>query len=54
MDDVAEGALRGMTVQMEHTTYEDPLTDEAALISELLQFFLHYLCCMANVQIFFR
>ena len=53
MDDFAEGAHRGMTVQMEHTTYEDPLTDEAALISEL-RIFLHYLCCMSNVSVFFR
>ena len=34
MDLVAEGAHQGMTVQMEHTPWEDPLTDEAALISE--------------------
>ena len=25
---------QGMTVQMEHTTCKDPLTDEAAVISE--------------------
>ena len=44
MDAVAEGAHRGMTVQMEHTPWEDPLTDEAALISELHIF---YIICAA-------
>ena len=39
MDDVAEGAQGGMTVQKKHTTYEDPLTDEAAVVSEF-DFFL--------------
>ena len=34
MDDVAKGAHWGMTVQMEHTTCKDPLTDEAAVVSE--------------------
>ena len=34
MEDVAEGAHRGMTVQMEHTPCEDPLTDEAAVVNE--------------------
>ena len=34
MDNDAEGAHRGMTVQMEHTSCEDPLTDEAAVVSE--------------------
>ena len=46
MDDVAEGAHRGKTVQMEHTTYEDPLTDEAALISELLFFYIICAACL--------
>ena len=35
-----------MTVQMEHTTYEDPLTDEAALISELLFFYIIRAACL--------
>ena len=48
MDDVAEGAHRGMTVQMEHTAYEDPLRDEAALISELCIF---YIICAAWLMI---
>jgi len=34
MDDIADGAHQGMTMQMEHTTCKDPLTDEAAVISE--------------------
>ena len=34
MEDVAEGAHRGMTMQMEHTTCKDPLRDEAAVLSE--------------------
>ena len=46
MDDVAEGAHRGMTVQMEHTPYEDPLTDEAALIRELLFFYIICTACL--------
>ena len=46
MDDVAEGAHRGMTVQMEHTTCEDPLTDEAALISELRFFYIICAACL--------
>ena len=46
MDDVAEGALQGMTVQKEHTTYEDPLTDEAALISELRFFDIICAACL--------
>ena len=45
MDAVAQRAHQGMTVQMEHTPCEDPLTDEAALISELLHFF--YIICAA-------
>ena len=45
MDAVAQRAHRGMTVQLEHTPCEDPLTDEAALISELLHFF--YIICAA-------
>ena len=53
MDEHAEGAHRGMTVQMEHTPCEDPLTDEASLMSEL-DIFLCYLCCIANDAIFFR
>ena len=32
MDEHADGAHRGMTVQMEHTTCEDPWTDEAAMV----------------------
>ena len=46
MDDVAEGAHREMTVQMEHTTNEDPLTDEAALISELRIFYIICAACL--------
>ena len=34
MDEHADGAHRGMTVQMEHTPCKDPLTDEAAVVSE--------------------
>ena len=34
MDEHAVGAHQGMTVQMEHTTCKDPLTDEAAVVSE--------------------
>ena len=34
MDEHADGAHRGMTVQMEHTTCKDPLTNEAAVVSE--------------------
>ena len=34
MDNVAERVHRGMTVQMERTPCEDPLTDEAAVVSE--------------------
>ena len=34
MDEHADGAHLGMTVQMEHTTCKDPLTDEAAVVSE--------------------
>ena len=34
MDDIADGAHQGMTMQMEHTTCMDPLTDEAAVVSE--------------------
>ena len=44
MDDVAEGAHQGMTVQMEHTTCKDPLTDEAAVVSELLFYSLVFSC----------
>ena len=33
MDDIANGANQGMTMQMEHTTCKDPLTDEAAVVS---------------------
>ena len=46
MDDIAEGAHRGLTVQMEHTTYEYPLTDEAALISELGIFYIICAACL--------
>ena len=31
----ADKAHRGMTVQMEHTTCKETLTDEAAVVSEL-------------------
>ena len=34
MDEVSEEAHRGMTVQMENTPCEDPLTDEAAVVIE--------------------
>ena len=34
MDEHADGAQPGMRVQMEHTTCKDPLTDEAAVVSE--------------------
>ena len=34
LDDIADGAHQGMTMQMEHTTCKDPLTDEAAVVSE--------------------
>ena len=55
MDYVAEGAHRGMTVQMEHTTYEDPLTDEAALMSEFhffsSLFVLHGSVCFTQVTV---
>ena len=34
MDDIADGAHQGMTMQMEHTTCKDPLTDEAAVVNE--------------------
>ena len=34
MDEHADRAQPGMTVQMEHTTCKDPLTDDAAVISE--------------------
>ena len=34
MDDIANGAHQGMTMQMEHTKCKDPLTDEAAVVSE--------------------
>ena len=33
-DDHADGAHPGMTVQMEHTTCEDLLKDDAAVLSE--------------------
>ena len=46
MDAVAQRAHRGMTVKWStRTPCEDPLTDEAALISELLHFF--YIICAA-------
>ena len=48
MDAVAQRAHRGMTVKCTKSTRtpcEDPLTDEAALLSELLQFF--YIICAA-------
>ena len=31
---IADGAHQGMTMQMEHTTCKDPLTDQAAVVSE--------------------
>ena len=34
MDDVADGAHRGMTVQTDNPICKDPLTDEAAVVSE--------------------
>ena len=34
MDDIADRAHQGMTMQMEHTTCKDPLTDEDAVVSE--------------------
>ena len=34
MDEHADGAQRGMTAQMEHTSCKDPLTDKAAVVSE--------------------
>ena len=46
MDAVAQRAHRGMTVQMEHTTCKDPLTDEAALISELRIFYIICAACL--------
>ena len=49
MDDIAEGAHRGMTVQMEHTTCEDPVTDEAAVISE----FLHLFSLVSDLMVVF-
>ena len=39
MDDIADGAQRGVTAQMEHTSCNDPLTDKAAVVSEF-DFFL--------------
>ena len=39
-----------MAVQMEHTTFEDPLTDEAVLRSELHIF---YIICAACLMIRF-
>ena len=48
MDGRADGAHRGMTVQIEHTTFEDPLTDEAVLRSELHIF---YIICAAWLMI---
>ena len=44
MDDVADRAHWGMTVQMEHTPRKDPLRDEGVLISELHIF---YIICAA-------
>ena len=41
MDEHADGAHLGMTVQMEHTPCKDPLTDEVAVVSE---FGLHLSC----------
>ena len=34
MDEHADRAHRGMTVQMEQTTCKDPLMDEAAVVRE--------------------
>ena len=49
----ADRARRGMTVQKEHTPCEDPMTEEASLISELGIF---YIICAAwlMVTVFFR
>ena len=44
MDDVAERAYRGMTVQMEHTTCEDPLTDESAFNWYVSCIFFYIIC----------
>ena len=46
MDEHANGAHRGMTLQMEHTTCKDPMTDEAAVVSEF-DFILH-LCSLVS------
>ena len=48
MDEHADGAQPGMTVQMEHTTCKDPLTDEAAVISvfDLILLFSVVLSCI--------
>ena len=47
-DDHADGAHRGMTVQMEHTTCEDPLTDDAAVVSEFDLILLFSLVSLQN------
>ena len=49
MDDIADGAHQGMTMQMEHTTCKDPLTDEAAVVSELWLNSLVWLSFFANM-----
>ena len=54
MDNVAEGAHRGITIQMEHTPWEDPLTEEAALISELGIFYIICAAILLMVTVFFR
>ena len=48
LDDIADGAHQGMTMQMEHTTCKDPLTDEAAVISEFELNLLFLLFCLVS------
>ena len=55
MDAVAERAHQGMMVQMEHTPCKNPLTDEAALMSEFhffsSLFVLHGSVCFTQVTV---
>ena len=55
MDEHADGAQPGMTVQMEHTTCKDPLTDEAAVVSEFDLLFLFFVVfsCIRITWLFF-
>ena len=48
MDEHANGAHRGMTLQMEHTPCKDPMTDEAAVVSEFDFILLYPINCMAT------